>query len=224
GRAGGPGGVTRGAFEGAGGSGRKSDPPAPTFIGAVAGGIVATNAAGAATFKYGTTRDWVRALTVVLPNGDVLDVERGATRATGAFEIAARDRVITIPIPSYRMPDVPKCSAGYFAAPEMDLIDLFIGSEGTLGIVTEVTLRVLPSRPAQCLAFAPFTDRRAAMSVVRDLRRAARATWRTNDPHGLDISAIEHMDARCLALLREDGLDRQQGVPIPSAAAMALLI
>ena len=41
-------------------------PPVPTFTGAFAGGIVATNAAGAATFKYGTTRDWVRALTVVL--------------------------------------------------------------------------------------------------------------------------------------------------------------
>jgi len=199
-------------------------PPAPTFMGAFVGGIVATNAAGAATFKYGTTRDWVRALTVVLPNGDVLDVARGATRTAGAFEIAARDRTITIPIPSYRMPDVPKCSAGYFAAPEMDLIDLFIGSEGTLGIVTEVTLRVLPTRPAHCLAFAPFTDRRTAMSVVRDLRRAARTTWRTNDPNGLDISAIEHMDARCLALLREDGIDRQQGVPIPAAAAMALLV
>ena len=39
---------------------------------------VATNAAGAATFKYGTTRDWVDALTIVLPSGDVLDVERGA--------------------------------------------------------------------------------------------------------------------------------------------------
>src|ERR1019366_1454731 len=42
-------------------------PPAPTFPGAFVGGIVATNAAGAATFKYGTTRDWGRSLTVVLP-------------------------------------------------------------------------------------------------------------------------------------------------------------
>src|SRR5216117_430430 len=91
-------GVTLADLDAALASVRKSYPPAPTFIGAFAGGIVATNAAGAATFKYGTTRDWVRALTVVLPNGDVLDVERGATRATGAFEIAARDRVITIPI------------------------------------------------------------------------------------------------------------------------------
>src|SRR5689334_9606090 len=45
----------------------KHYPPAPTFTGAFVGGTVATNAAGAATFKYGTTRDWVRGLTVVLP-------------------------------------------------------------------------------------------------------------------------------------------------------------
>ena len=125
----------------------KHYPPVPTFTGAFVGGIVATNAAGAATFKYGTTRDWVRALTVVLANGDVLDIERGQTIADpdGFFEIVLSDRVARVPVPRYRMPDVVKLSAGYFAAPGMDLIDLFIGSEGTLGVVTDVTLRVLPT-------------------------------------------------------------------------------
>ncbi len=55
----------------------KHYPPVPTFTGAFVGGIVATNAAGAATFKYGTTREWVRALTVVLASGDVLDIAAG---------------------------------------------------------------------------------------------------------------------------------------------------
>src|SRR5471032_311930 len=136
-------------------------PPAPTFTGAFVGGTIATNAAGAATFKYGTTRDWVRALTIVLPTGDVLDVERGTTFAhnDGYFEIVLRDKTIAVPVPTYRMPGVPKVSAGYFASPHMDLIDLFVGAEGTLGIITEVTLRLLPSRPAMCLAFVPFRDR-----------------------------------------------------------------
>ena len=120
-------------------------PPAPTFDGAFVGGTVATNAAGAATFKYGTTRDWVEELTVVLPGGDVLDIERGQTcaRADGRIELELADRTIAIEVPHYRMPAVPKLSAGYFAKPGMDLIDLFIGSEGTLGIVTSVTVRVL---------------------------------------------------------------------------------
>src|SRR4051812_21619515 len=204
----------------------KHYPPVPTFTGAFAGGIVATNAAGAATFKYGATREWVRALTVVLANGDVLDVVRGRTRAhaDGFFEVVLSDRTARVPVPRYTMPLVPKSSAGYFAAAGMDLIDLFIGSEGTLGVITEVTLRVLPQRPAMCLAFVPFTDRRTALDFVVRMREAARATWRTHDPVGLDVSAIEHMDARCLELLREDGADRAFGVAIAADTEMALLV
>src|SRR5713226_28931 len=184
-------------------------PPAPTFMGAFIGGTVATNAAGAATFKYGTTRDWVQALTVVLPSGDVLDVERGAIHAhrDGYFDLELASGTVRVPTPRYRMPNVPKVSAGYFAKPDMDLIDLFIGSEGTLGIVTAVTLRVLPVRPAACLVFVAFSDRGAALSVVRRLRESAMTTWRTRDPRGIDVSAIEHMDGRSLALIKEEGLD-----------------
>jgi D-lactate dehydrogenase (cytochrome) len=201
-------------------------PPSPTFTGAFVGGVIANNAAGAATFKYGTTRDWVRAITVVLPGGDVLDVERGVTTADrdGRFEIDLSGRVVQLDVPTYRLPQVPKVSAGYFAAPAMDLIDLFIGSEGTLGVITEATLRVVPSRPAICLAFVPFDDRRTALDVVSRLRQAAIDTWRTGDPRGLDLSAIEHMDRRSLALLREDGADRRFGVRLSPAAAIALLI
>jgi len=204
----------------------KRYPPVPTFTGAFVGGIVATNAAGAATFKYGTTRDWVRALTVVLANGDVLDIQRGQTIAhtDGFFEIVRSDGRVRVPVPRYRMPDVPKTSAGYFAAPGMDLIDLFIGSEGTLGVITEATLRVLPVRPATCLAFVPFRRRDAALAFVTRLRESAREAWRTRDPRAIDASAIEHMDARCLALLREDGADRANGVTIPQGTVMALLV
>ena len=201
-------------------------PPAPTFTGAFVGGTVATNAAGAATFKYGTTRDWVEGLTIVLPTGDVLDIERGLVHAhpDGYFEVVGRTGTVRVPVPRYRMPDVPKLSAGYFAAPGMDLIDLFIGAEGTLGVVVNVTLRVLAPRPAWCLAFVPFADRGAGLAFVRALRDAAKETWRTGDPGGLNVSAIEHMDARCLELAREDGVDRRTGVTWPDGTAIALLV
>jgi D-lactate dehydrogenase (cytochrome) len=200
-------------------------PPVPTFTGAFVGGIVATNAAGAATFKYGTTREWVRAITVVLAGGDVLEIERGAMHARGGrFELALSNRAATITVPTYRLPQVAKVSAGYFAAPDMDLIDLFIGSEGTLGVVTCVTLRVLPVRPAMCLVFVPFDDREAALEFVAALRTAAQTRWRTADPHGLDVAAIEHMDARCLAVLREDGADRACGITVPETSMIALLV
>jgi D-lactate dehydrogenase (cytochrome) len=201
-------------------------PPAPTFAGAFVGGTIATNAAGAGTFKYGTTRDWVHALTIVLPTGDVLDVERGSTFAhdDGYFQIVLREETITVPVPTYRMPAVPKVSAGYFAAPNMDLIDLFVGAEGTLGIITEVTLRVLPSRPAMCLAFVPFRDRAGAFAFVTRIRDQAPEAWNTRGARGLNISAVEYMDQRCLELLREDGIDAATGISWPTGTAMALLV
>src|SRR5581483_10338460 len=104
-------------------------PPAPTFDGAFVGGTIATNAAGAATFKHGTTRVWVEGVTVVLASGDVLDIERGTTHAhrDGYFELELADRVVRVEVPAIEMPDLAKLSAGYFARPGMDLIDLFIG-------------------------------------------------------------------------------------------------
>src|SRR3989454_12234990 len=85
-------------------------PPVPTFMGAFVGGTVATNAAGAATFKYGTTRQWVRAITVVLPSGEAIDIERGQVLAhqDGYFEIESGRRTIRVPVPSYRAPQVSK--------------------------------------------------------------------------------------------------------------------
>jgi len=201
-------------------------PPAPTFDGAFLGGTIATNAAGAATFKYGSTRKWVEALTVVLPSGDVLDIERGATHAheDGHVDLHLANRSIRVDLPQYQPPRVPKVSAGYWAEPGMDLIDLFIGSEGTLGIVTAATLRVLQVRPASCLAFVPFPDRSRCLQFVARLREAAHRTWRDRDHRGIDVSAIEHMDARSLAILREDGIDRANGVEVPQGTSIAILV
>jgi D-lactate dehydrogenase (cytochrome) len=201
-------------------------PPSPTFTGAFVGGTVSTNAAGAATFKYGSTRPWVEAVTIVLASGDVLDVDRGATRAhpDGYFDIELPSGSCRVPVPTYRMPAVPKLSAGYFAEREMDLIDLFVGSEGTLGVVTEITLRVLPARPSCCLALVPFVDPHAAFLFVGALRDISLATRRDRDPRGLDASAIEHMDARSLELLREEGILSELGVPLPAQTMIALLV
>ena len=201
-------------------------PPVPTFTGAFAGGIVATNAAGPATFKYGTTRDWVEALTVVLADGSVLDLERGAVRAVdGRLEIVGpQGDVRSVRLPSYVMPAVRKQSAGYAAAPDLDAIDLFIGSEGTLGIVTEVSLRVLSAPPARCLALIPCPTEPSALALVSELREAAHRTWRTADPDGIDVAAIEQMDRRSIALLREDGGDARFGVPLPDWVDTLLLV
>jgi D-lactate dehydrogenase (cytochrome) len=201
-------------------------PPAPTYDGAFVGGTISTNAAGAATFKYGATRKWVRAITVVLASGEVLDLERGEVTAAdeGTFSIVDGDRVCQVPVPGYRMPDVPKRSAGYFAEPHMDLIDLFIGSEGTLGFIVEATLDVVSPAPTRCQVLVPFSTEAAALAFVTTIRAAAIATRSAHDPRGIDVSAIEQMDHRCLELLREDGADRKNHVAWPDGTAVLLLV
>lgn len=188
-------------------------PPAPTFAGACAGGIVATNAAGAATFRHGAVRHWVQAMTVVLADGSVLPIRRGGIRArTGVLQVPLDAGIIDVPVPAYHMPDVVKVSAGYYAAPDMDLIDLFIGSEGTLGVITTITFRTLSPVPTTALALVPARSEPNAIALVADLRR---------EPA---VAAIEHMDDRCIEILHEDGVDRRNDVTLPPGTALALLV
>ncbi len=199
--------------------------PVPTFTGAFVGGVVATNAAGAATFKYGTTRAWVEGLTVVLACGHVLDLIRGEVRANGrVFDVVCPCGTRRVTVGAYRMPEVPKCSAGYFAAPDMDLVDLFVGSEGTLGIVLDATLRVASLPDATLLAAVPAPSDDVALALVAELRRDSQRTWRDRDACGIDVAAIEYLDRRCLELVREDGADRKNGVAIGDTARALLLV
>ena len=92
----------------------------------------------------------------------------------------------------------------------MDCIDLFIGAEGTLGIIVDATLRVLPALPALALALVPVSSEDSWLPLVDQLRRASQATWRDRDPRGIDVAAVEYLDRRCLDILREDGIDRKQ--------------
>ena len=192
-------------------------PPVPTYMGAFVGGAVATCAAGAATFKYGTVRQWVDGLTVVLAGGDVLTLSRGKRIARNdTFEIETSSGVRTIRIPDLKMPDVPKRSAGYHLARGMDLIDLFIGSEGTLGVIAEVVLKTTLLPAAVCRALVPVPSESMAIDLVGALRNAS--------PADVDIAAIEHIDARSIDVIREDGVDRKLDITLPSGAAVVLLI
>ena len=198
----------------------------PTFTGAFVGGVVATNAAGASTYKYGATRAWVDGLTVILACGHVLDVRRGEVRADPrlGFEIVCPHGSRTVRPGTYRPPAVPKCSAGYHAADEMDLIDLFVGSEGTLGVVCDATLRVLPAPPALAMALVPARSERSALELVRDLRGESQSTWRAQDPVGIDVAAIESLDRRCLEVLRQDGVDQAQNVALRPDTDLLLIV
>jgi D-lactate dehydrogenase (cytochrome) len=199
-------------------------PPVPTFEGAFVGGVISTNAAGAATFKYGSTRPWVAGITVVLANGDVLDAVRGDVTASadGVFEVELTSGdTIAVAIPSYRMPDVAKLSAGYYARPGMDLIDLFIGSEGTLGVIVNATIRVIP-RPPRAVAVIRCDGDAQAVDVTGALRNES-LDRRGAEREGGFVSAIEYMDARALRAVPNDVFARA-GVTRPSGGSVLLLV
>ena len=198
-------------------------PPVPTFDGAFVGGTIATNAAGAATFKYGSTRAWVSAITVVLASGDVLDVQRGRVTASrdGWFEIESTvGPVAQVPVPTYAMPATAKLSAGYFARAEMDLIDLFIGSEGTLGIIVDAELR-LTQRPRRLVALVRCDGDAQAVALTGALRDSGARDVPLS--RAFEVSAIEYMDARALRAVPDEAFARAQ-VPRPAAGSVLLLV
>jgi D-lactate dehydrogenase (cytochrome) len=198
-------------------------PPVPTFEGAFIGGTVATNAAGAATFKYGTTRRWIEAVTVVLADGSVVRARRGDVIASpdGLFEFQYPSGVIRrVPVPTYAMPPVPKLSAGYYAHEKMDLVDLFVGAEGTLGVIVNATLRTVP-RPMTWLALIRCANESQALAVTAQLRLEATRAWRGEGR--LDVAAIEYMDSQTVDLLRSEAFTRA-GVSRPTGGSSLLLV
>ena len=106
-------------------------PPNPTEWNASIGGTLATNASGSRSYKFGVTRDFVNAVDCVLVDGRRVLVERGQKISKPLLMNDGSE--ITFPEIIYKS---PKCknTAGYFVKPEMDWLDLFIGSEGTLAI------------------------------------------------------------------------------------------
>lgn len=164
--------------------------PDPTEYSAAIGGTVATNASGSRSFLYRDTRRHIRALRVVLANGEVLALRRGEKPP---FEI-----------PSIPVPDVRKNTAGYYMRSGMDYLDLFIGSEGTLGIVTEVEVALLslPGRLFTGVVF--FASDESALDAID--------AWRSVP----GLRMLEYIDAGSLDMVRT----RFPGIPAVARAAI----
>ncbi|MFB6297215.1 MAG: FAD-binding oxidoreductase [Salinirussus sp.] len=140
---------------------------------ATIGGMIATNASGFNAVKYGETRDHVRRLEVVLPDGEVVDCGG----------------------------DVVKTSSGY------SLTDLFVGSEGTLGVITGATIAAsgLPDRKRA--AVVTFPARRAASDAVSEIMRS-----------GLDPAAVEFLDSLVVEMIT----DYSASVSLPADPTLIL--
>jgi glycolate oxidase len=136
------------------------------------GGNVATNAGGIKGAKYGTTKDYVLALEVVLPDGRILH--------TGSLCM--------------------KSVSGY------DLTRLFVGSEGTLGVITEITLKINPKPGLASTALATFDDLEDAGKAVCEIMHS-----------GILPSVLEVVDQQTLIAINED-----TGMNLPEVEAILL--
>jgi glycolate oxidase len=138
------------------------------------GGMISTNASGNRAIKYGTTKDYLRGLEVVLPNGEVI--------RTGSL--------------------APKFSTGY------DLTHLFCGAEGTLGVVTEATLKILPV--PEYVAFA-----QVSFKSIEDAGNAATEILTS----GLNLSSCEIFDRVSI-----DVVNKAMGLGIPDHVGCLLFL
>jgi D-lactate dehydrogenase (cytochrome) len=160
----------------------------------------------------------VKAVTVVLASGEVLRLRRGeAAAADGRLVLSSESRGKTeIRIPLLDMP-ATKHAAGYCLRQDMDAIDLFVGSEGTLGIIVDVELR-LELEPRERLFMTAFLPSEAkALGFVQDVR------------HGdsLDVLAVEYYGPNALRLLREKRAEEgaSSGVPpLPESVVCAVYV
>src|ERR1700686_2394082 len=186
-------------------------PPDPTERSCFLGGTVATNASGARTFKYGPTRNYVERLKIALATGDVIDLCRGELHADANSTVAISlpsGRLIEARLPTYRMPQVRKHASGYYVAPGMDAIDLFVGSEGTLGGIVEVEVKLLPKPHGPLSGAASFDVQRDLLGFVSEARersldsRVRSATVREGNALKLDARALEFLDLESLRFLQ----------------------
>jgi glycolate oxidase len=137
------------------------------------GGMISTNASGLRAAKYGTTKDYVMALQVVLPTGEIIRV---GTKA-------------------------PKTSSGY------EMTRLFVCSEGTLGVITEATLKILPSPESTAMAMACFKNIESAGEAVEKIFAS-----------GITLSACEILDRISI-----DVLNKAMNLKLPEVDGMLLM-
>ena len=178
-------------------------PPDPTEQNAFIGASVATNASGARTFKYGSTRQWVRRLKVVLSTGDVLELRRGEFIADeeNRLFLKGSKNCFELKLPRYRMPE-GKHSAGYYVASGMSAIDLFIGSEGTLGVITEVEVGLIPKPQGFFSGVVFFEQEENAWQFANQVREESLKSRVAKAKDQIDADAVEYFDSHALGILR----------------------
>ncbi len=214
-------------------------------------GMVATNAAGPHTLKYGAMRHWVTALECVFDDGSRATIRRGAELPTQARTVAAIRRFSTQamstifttamaePIAKIRHAGVRKESSGYALvefAKSGDLVDLFVGSEGTLALITGIELQLADLPAGRTALCAGFSTLEAAVQAAGKAAGLGAATCelldrtfldlvRSGTPEGSvpsDIEALLLLDAEAATQGEADRLASQIVVAFEGLGAIGL--
>jgi FAD/FMN-containing dehydrogenase len=173
--------------------------PDPTENTSSIGGNIAANASGSRSFLYGATRRHVRAMRVVWMDGRICTYRRGEQ--------------IDFEVPQIPIPRTTKHSAGYPLAPGMDWVDLFVGSEGTLGVVTHAELQLLPA-PGEILGGVVFfpSEESALDAVDRWRATPGLRLLEYLDQASLEIMEVPHAAALMIELEGDADLDMKDAI------------
>jgi len=192
-------------------------PPDPTERNCFIGGTVATNASGARTFKYGSTRNYVEELEIILPEGDIIYLKRGVNFADDLSLTlkTSSGNDINLSLPDYEMPTT-KNASGYFCKRNMDAIDLFIGSEGTLGVITKIKLKLLPLPASELSCVLFFESEDNALNFLTYARDESYKNRKLTIKNSIDATALEYFDENSLKFLRSN----YPNIPVNAKAAV----
>ncbi|MZH14226.1 MAG: FAD-binding oxidoreductase [Nitrospinae bacterium] len=178
-------------------------PPNPTETNASIGGTLATNASGSRSFKFGVTRDFVHAAECVLSDGRKVLIKRGHKIS----EPLCMDDGSQVRFPEITYTS-PKCknTAGYYVQPEMDWLDLFIGSDGTLGIFTKICLKLIPQPAAFLSGVLFFGEEKFCWDLTTAIKSQS----------FVSPCSLEYFDRYSLEVLRE----KYPNIPSQAKAAL----
>lgn len=179
-------------------------PPDPTETTASVGGTIATDASGSSSYRYGSTRKWIDRISLVLNRGTQLEIKRGDYRfINGRMNHPVLGKLT---LPALSAPQPAKNAAGLHIVPGMDLIDLFIGSEGELGLICDADL-ILRRKPYSVASLAVFCREDQFWALRSDLLRTS-----------LPVRELEAMVPPCL-----DFLERNTGQAVHPSGEWVLI-
>lgn len=190
-------------------------PPDPTERTSFIGGNVGTNASGARSFKFEPTRSWVQRLHVVLPGGRLIELDRAKNNgAITAAEINIDVDGVKINVnrPRYKNLDVSKNVAGIVIKDGYDPLDLFIGSNGIFGVVTEITLKLIRA-PKQIISMFVYCQTMGQAFNLIELCQKQKNLKNFPVP-----MSVEYMDRRTLEIMKT----KDDRIPIAAGGIVIL--